>query len=90
MRILIPLALLALSACATTSTPAIDVKTVEVDKPVPVSCVKAADIPPEPAKIGKLGPGKDARQAADLLGAVDLELRSWGHKLVAIIGACSK
>ena len=76
--------LLGLSACA--SNPAIKVQTVEVLKPVPVSCVKRADIPAEPAATGPHPP--DARQAADLLGSKVLELRSWGHRQAALLQAC--
>lgn len=84
-RLAIP-ALLALSACATPQAGIRD-HIVTVDRPVPVACVKKADIPAQPAHVGVLPP--DARQAADLLGAVDLKLRNYGAQLLALLGACA-
>lgn len=86
MKLLVIPALLALAACTTPSTGIRD-HLVTVDKPVPVACVVKASIPPEPAHIGILPP--DARQAADVLGAVDLKLRNYGAQLLALIGPCT-
>jgi hypothetical protein len=87
---IIAIACLALAGCATAPTPGIQARTVYVDKPVPVvvACVDQKLIPAEPALIGT--PPKDARQAADLLGSVDLQLRHYGHQLMALINPCTK
>lgn len=79
-------ALLVLSACATPQAGIRD-HIVTVDKPVPVACVAKASVPPEPAHVGIVPP--DARQAADLLGAVDLKLRNWGAQLEALLTSCT-
>jgi len=90
MRLLMILpAVLALTACSTAPIPppAIVVRTVEVDRPVPVPCVAAADIPTEPAKVGGDLTG-DAINDADLLASSALHLRVALSKALALLGAC--
>lgn len=76
--------LILLSACA--SKPAIEVRTVEVLKPVPVACVKREDIPVRP---GPLPPRpEDARQALDLAVAWVLKWQGYGEKANAVLQGC--
>lgn len=76
--------LILLSACA--SKPAIEVRTVEVLKPVPVACVAAVDIPERP---GPLPPRpEDARQALDLAVAKVLEWQGYGERASAVLAGC--
>lgn len=76
--------LILLSACA--SKPAIEVRTVRVEVPVPVACVAAADVPERP---GPLPPRpEDARQALDLAVAKVLEWIGYGEKASAIFLVC--
>lgn len=55
--------------------------------PVPVACVKSADIPPEPGKVqGKLTGRAD--EDAAILAVLALDLRDWGGKLRALLRGC--
>ncbi len=78
--------LILLSACA--SKPAIEVRTVRVEVPVPVACVAAADVPERP---GPLPPRpEDARQALDLAVAKVLEWIGYGEKADAVLRGCAE
>ncbi|QQV76540.1 hypothetical protein H5J25_13920 [Sphingomonas aliaeris] len=69
-------------------SPAVEVRTVTIDRPVPVPCVKRSAIPAEPPKIsGKLT--GDARRDLDTVTASAVRLRSWGVELVAILSGCT-
>ena len=81
----IPFALL-LAGCATTP-PAIEVRTVTIDRPVAVSCIKPGDIPAAPARIGDRLTG-DLAHDAPLLAASAVRLRAYSQQLLAIIGGC--
>lgn len=60
----------------------------ELEIPVARPCVDAADVP---APVPPAGPLRaDARQAADLLGAVILQLRANERVLRALIAACTR
>lgn len=51
--IALAIAALTLSACSHTPiAPEIQIRTVTIEKPIPVSCVKPEQIAPEPEKIG--------------------------------------
>ena len=82
MRGLIAVAMLALSACATTPGP-VQVRTVEVVKPIPVPCVRPDQIPAMPAKVG------DQLTDVSVLAASNLRLRAAMGKALALLGACS-
>lgn len=76
----IALAALILAGCASTTPTAL----------VPVSqpCINASDVP---APVPPAGPlPEDARQSADLLGAVVLQLRANERVLRALITACTR
>lgn len=78
--------LILLSACA--SKPAIEVRTVRVEVPVPVACIAAADVPVRP---GPLPPRpEDARQALDLAVAKVLEWVGYGEKADAVLRVCAE
>lgn len=77
-------AALALSACATTPGP-VEVRTVEVVRPLPVHCVDPAAVPKAPAKARLTG---DARTDASTLAALDLRLRAELGKALALLGGC--
>jgi hypothetical protein len=80
---------LALSACAAKMPPpAVVVRTVEVDRPVPVPCARADQIPAVPAKVGDRLTG-DAVADADTLAAVDLRLRAALDQALALLGPCT-
>jgi hypothetical protein len=81
------LATLALSACAPTPPPAIEVRTVTVDRVVAVTCVHRQDIPTEPALIGAKLTG-DAARDLPTVAASAVRLRAWGRTLGALVGAC--
>ena len=73
-------ALLALAACR--QPPA------ELEIPVARPCIDSADVP---APVSPAGPlPDDARQAADLLGAVILQLRANERILRALIAPCTR
>lgn len=76
--------LILLSACV--SKPAIEVRAVRVEVPVPVACVAIADVPERP---GPLPPRpEDARQALDLAVAWVLKWQGYGEKASAVLAAC--
>ena len=79
-------AALALSACATTPGP-VQVRTVEVVKPIPVPCVKPEQIPAMPAKVGDQLTG-DPVADVSVLAASNLRLRAAMGKALALLGAC--
>lgn len=87
MRGLIAVAMLALSACATTPGP-VQVRTVEVVKPIPVPCVRPDQIPAMPAKVGDQLTG-DPVDDVSVLAASNLRLRAAMGKALALLGACS-
>lgn len=78
--------LLLLSAC-NHPQPGISVRTVEV--PVPVPCLPADSIPPEPPQVGEQLTGN---AASDLLivAASALDLRAWGITMQAALKACAE
>lgn len=79
-----------LSACATTpTTPAVEIRTVTVEKPVPVACVDRSAVPAEPAKVGGRLNGQAAHDV-DVLAASTIQLRQWGRELRALITPCTK
>lgn len=89
-RLAIATLALALPACVgTTPPPAVEIRTVTIEKPVAVACVKASDLPAEPEKVaGKLT--GDARRDLDTVSASALRLRSWGREMRAMLVGCSK
>lgn len=72
---------LALAACSHTE-PGIEVRTVKV--PTPVPCVKASDVPAEPAQVGDQLNG-DAVHDLGIVAPSALDLRKWGRELRALI-----
>ena len=86
MRGLIAVAMLALSACATTPGP-VQVRTVEVVKLIPVPCVRPDQIPAMPAKVGDQLTG-DPVADVSVLAASNLRLRAAMGKALALLGAC--
>ena len=86
MRGLIAVAMLALSACATTPGP-VQVRTVEVVKPIPVPCVRPDQIPAMPAKVGDQLTG-DPVADVSVLAAANLRLRAALGKALALLGGC--
>jgi hypothetical protein len=80
------LGVLTLSACST-SQPGIEVRTVEV--PVPVACLPADQIPPEPMQIDALLSGDPARDIS-LVAQSALRLRAWGRELAAALHGCAR
>lgn len=79
-------AALALSACAHGPRP-VQVRTVEVVKPIPVPCVKPEQIPAMPAKVGEQLTG-DPVADVSVLAASNLRLRAAMGKALALLGAC--
>jgi hypothetical protein len=80
------IALVALSACATTPGP-VEVRTVTVNVPVATSCVHASDIPAVPAKIGDQLNG-DSVHDLDLVAASAIRLRATLDIALSLLGAC--
>lgn len=78
---------LALAGCVGKVPPAIEARVVTVDRPVAVSCVKASDIPTEPAQIGDRLTG-DAARDLPTVAASAIRLRAWGRKLGALVSGC--
>jgi hypothetical protein len=89
MRTAIVASALVLSACATTPPPAIELRTVRVEVPVPVPCIDATKVPTKPGRIASQLTG-DASHDLDLVAAHALRLSAWGDQLAAIVQACSK
>ena len=86
MRQVLIAPLLALSACAPTPPPAIEVRTVTIDRPVAIACIHRADLPTEPALIGDKLTG-DAARDLNTVAASAVRLRAWGRTLGALLGA---
>lgn len=63
-------------------------QTTIITKVVTAPCTLRTRVPPEPPLIGMLP--IDARAAADVLAAKDLELRRWGRIVVEKEGTCGK
>ena len=84
-------ALVALAGCTRpdVAPPAVEVRTVTVEKPVPVPCVDAKSVPAEPGKVGGQLNGQAAHDL-DLVAASALQLRQWGRELKALIAPCVK
>ncbi len=80
-------AALALSACAHGPGP-VEVRTVEVVRPIPVPCAKREQIPAMPAKVGDQLTG-DPVADVSTLAAANLRLRAAMGKALALLGACS-
>ena len=74
-----------LTACASNEPIAVQIKEVQV--PVPVACVKADQIPPEPGKVGDQLTGNPVTDAM-ILAESALELRKWGGELKALVNGC--
>ena len=85
--LLIAVASLALSACATKppTIPPVQIQRVEV--PVPLQCVNKADIPAEPDPVALTG---DARKDDALLAAKLAAVRVWGRSLAGMLGPCAR
>lgn len=83
--------MVALAGCARpdVAPPAVEVRTVIVEKPVPVPCVDAKSVPAEPGKVGGQLNGQAAHDL-DLVAASALQLRQWGRELKALISPCVK
>ena len=86
------LCVMSLSACGednihSTPPPAVVVRTVTVDRPVPVPCVSAAQIPAMPPKHGDEMNGV-ARHDLDIAVAAASELRAALDQALALLGAC--
>lgn len=86
MRVTVFVMALALAGCNTTE-PAVRVETVEVKVPVPVACIDADDIPPEPPRISEQLNG-NAGHDLDIVAQSALELRSALRKTRALLLAC--
>ena len=78
--------LFALSACKTTPGP-VEVRTVFVNVPVSVSCIKPGMVPAPPPKIGALLNG-DSQHDLNLVAASAIRLRAYGDVLLALVSAC--
>jgi starvation-inducible outer membrane lipoprotein len=83
--------LLLLAGCSHTAAPppAVEIRTIEILKPVAVACIDKSAMPTEPAKIGGKLTG-DARRDLDLVAAHALRLRSWGRAMAAMLSGCAK
>lgn len=82
-------ALVALAGCTRpdVAPPAIEVRTITVERPVPVPCVDGKSVPAEPGKVGGQLNGQAAHDL-DLVAASALQLRQWGRELKALIAPC--
>ena len=79
-------AALAMSACAHGPGP-VEVRTVEVVKPIPVPCAKREAIPAMPAKVGDQLTG-DPVADVSTLAAANLRLRAAMGKALAVLEGC--
>ena len=79
-------AALALSACAHGPGP-VDVRTVEVVKPIPVPCARREHIPRMPGKVGDQLTG-DPVEDVSTLAAANLRLRAALGKALALLDGC--
>lgn len=88
---LIVAAAIGLSACSTTQPPppAVQIRTVTVDRPVAVACVRKSDIPAEPPKVASQLTG-EARHDLDIVGASALRLRQALNETFALLEPCTK
>lgn len=86
-RWIIAAATLSLAGCARTPPPAIEVRTERVEVPISVQCIKAADVPAMPPRVGDKLTG-NAVTDADLLAAANLRLRSALDQALALISGC--
>ena len=77
---------LALASCAHGPGP-VEVRMVEVVRPVAVACVKPEQIPAMPAKVGDQLTG-GAVNDASVLAAANLRLRAALGKALALLGGC--
>lgn len=90
MRYFIIAALL-LGGCVTRDSvpPAVEVRTVTVEKPVPVACIDGKNVPAEPSKVGGQLTGQAAHDL-DLVSGSAIKLRQWGRELMALVRPCVK
>jgi hypothetical protein len=92
MRVLMVLPLaIALSACndaRPVPLPPVQVKTITVDRPVAVPCVKRSDVPAMPPKVGSQLNG-DAGHDLNIVSASALRLRAALGRALALLGACT-
>jgi len=77
---------LVLTGCAATPPPGIEVRTVTVDRPVAVPCVKGP-LPVEPERVADKLTG-DAVHDLDIVAASTIRLRAYADELRAIVGPC--
>lgn len=84
------IALAALSGCgAQTPPPAVEIRTITVEKPVAVACVDKASIPAEPPKVATQLTG-DARHDLDIVSGSALRLRQALKETFALLAPCTK
>jgi hypothetical protein len=82
------------TACAKVdrARPAVEIRTVEVLKPIPTPCLAITDwkalLAKEPARIAALLTG-DARHDLDLVAASAIRLRAYTQALQAALRACA-
>lgn len=86
MRVLIASCVALLTACS--SNPPLTTQVVTVDRPIPVRCVKAEDIPafPSPPLIAE---DADIEQRAAWAAIRDAQLRHYAAQLRAVLTACA-
>lgn len=77
---------LMLTGCAATPPPGIEVRTVTVDRPVAVPCVKGP-LPVEPERVADKLTG-DAVRDLDIVAASAIRLRAYAGEMRAMLGAC--
>ena len=89
MKRLIVIAAITLAGCAPhpRPLPPVEVRTITVDRPIPVPCVAAADIPIEPPKIGDQLNGQ-AQHDLDLVAASAIDLRVALQVALTLLGGC--
>jgi hypothetical protein len=80
---------LALAGCGVQSTPAppVEVRTVTVDRPIPVPCIAAFDVPAMPPRVGDQLTG-DAGHDLDVVAASAIRLRAALDKALAVLSGC--
>lgn len=79
------------SGCATDQSgpPAVETRTVTVDRPVAVMCVKRSDIPAEPARVAGQLNGQAAHDL-DIVSASAIALRQAYREAAALLQGCAK
>ena len=89
LKRLIVIAAITLAGCAPhpRPLPPVEVRTITVDRPIPVPCVAAVDIPAEPPKVGGQLDGH-AQHDLDLVAASAVDLRSVLHVALALLEGC--